>query len=183
LLVDSALLFDLVKPIMVMKRSTPPYEIARLLKVFGIVVLALASIQLSYGLTQVLQVTPATMRDPNDSPPPLVIKITNTADSVKFRVIVTGRDNTTLLAGTLSIYREGKLISSCLVSATKLGPESKEVDKTVIGKSVVFEFSVSPDFLAESKFQIYDQSEPPTPPAPVSGVAWWFYLKDFASAK
>jgi hypothetical protein len=144
---------------------------------------ALAGTQLSYGWTQVLQVTPATVPATNGVPdlPDLVVKSTNTADSVKFRVIVTGRDNTQLLTGTLSIYRDGKLISSCLVSAAKLAPDSKEVDKAVVGKSAAFEFNVSPDFLAESKFQIYDQTG--IPPEPPSAVAWWFYLKDFPLAK
>ena len=80
--------------------------------------------------------------------------------------------------GSLSVHDGTKVVTSCVVSATKLPRKSRDVDERMRDKAVVFEFVVGSDYLVGSKFSVIDQ-----PPDVPSFMSYWFFLRDFADAK
>ena len=98
----------------------------------------------------------------------------------KFKVIVTPYDGKKRenIFGCLDVFQNGKLVVRCNVNSRKLAAQEKEVDDSVKDRTLVFEFTVAQDHLADSRFAV-NQSYPEAS----TFDEHWFYLKDFADAE
>jgi len=77
---------------------------------------------------------------------------------------------TQFLTADLEVFDGTNQIASC------------SVQKAQHDKSVVYEFDVSPKYLAKSRFTFGDMAEANGHPMP-AGDYYWFYLTDFADEK
>jgi hypothetical protein len=100
------------------------------------------------------------------------IKADKTENGVHFRVTIESKSATLskFLDAHLTVCDREKQIIECAV------------EKTPRNKGVVYEFTVSSEFLAKSQFTFGNMAESNGQPMP-AGDFYWFYLKDFTDEK
>ena len=109
----------------------------------------------------------------NDQRLTFTIKVEKTeAHNVRFLVTVESKGATLspFLEAHLAVFDDRKQIVSCAV------------ERTLREKRVAYEFEVSSEYLAKSKFTFGNMAESNGRPMP-AGDFYWFYLKDFVDTK
>jgi hypothetical protein len=96
------------------------------------------------------------------------IKIETNGMLVHFEISAHSRNEklTQYLTATLEVFDSTNQVASC------------SLEKESSGKGVVYEFDVSPQYLAQSKFTFGNMAESNGRPMP-AGDMYWFYLADF----
>ena len=100
------------------------------------------------------------------------IKTDKSGPFLHFKVSIQSKSEalTHFLNSDLEVFDGTNQIASC------------SVEKAQRGQSVVYEFDVSPKYLAKSRFTFGDMAESDGKPMP-AGDYYWFYLADFADEK
>lgn len=105
----------------------------------------------------------------NDQSLGFTIKTDNKNILIHFAISVQSKTEalTSFLSAFLEVFDGTNKITSC------------PVEKTQEGKSVIYEFDISPKYLTQSKFTFGNMAEANGQPMP-AGDFYWFYLADFA---